>query len=191
MRKIISNLLQYCCFVLYPFIFLYHRYFKHKVNYVKGCYFKSLIKKRGKGVRVVGLCSFLEPDRISIGDYCSIGENAYFHATGGLTIGNNVQISRNVTIYTASHNFHSWEYIPYDNTELYDPVVIHDNVWIGRNVSILPGVSIGKNAIIGMGAIITKNVPECAIVVGHNRIVGYRDNVNNSIKSYGKEFLNA
>lgn len=190
MRRAISTFLQYCCFILYPLIFVYNRFFKLKINYVKGCYCRSLIKRRGRGVRVWGMCSFLQPENITIGDYCGIGENAYFHATGGLTIGNNVQISRNVTIYTASHNFHSREYIPYDNTECYNSVTIEDNVWIGRNVNILPGVTIGKNAIVGMAAVITKDVPEGAIVVGYNRIVGYRDEVDCNIKQYGRDFLN-
>ena len=190
MRKIISQILKYSCFVLYPFIFIYYRFFKYKVEFVKGYYCKSLIKKRGKGVHIAGMGSFLQPDKISIGDYCGIGENAYFHATGGLTIGNNVQISRNVTIYTASHNHNSKEYIPFDNTERYDSVTIDDNVWIGRDVSILPGVTIGKNAIIGMGAIITKDIPARAIVVGNNRIIGYREDIDDNRKPYGKDFLN-
>lgn len=137
------------------------------------------------------MCSFLCPDQIEIGDYCGIGEGAYFHATGGLKIGGNVQISRNVTIYTTSHNFHSDSYIPYDNTECYSSVIIGNNVWIGRNVCILPGVTIGDNAIIGMAAVITKDVPERAIVVGHNRIIDYRDEIKGDIKLYGKEFLDA
>jgi maltose O-acetyltransferase len=63
-------------------------------------------------------------------------------------------------------------------------------VWIGRNVNILPGVTIGKNAIVGMAAVVTKDVPEGAIVVGYNRIVGYRDEVDCNIKQYGRDFLN-
>lgn len=190
MRRTTSAIMQYLCFILYPIFYIYYRYFRYKIAYVKGCYCRSLIKKRGKGVRVAGLCSFLSPNNITIGDYCGIGEDAYFHASGGLKIGNNVQISRNVTIYTASHNFHSDTHIPYDNSECYNSVVIGDNVWIGRNVCILPGVTIGNNAIIGMAAVITKNVPEKAIVVGNNKIVGYRDAIKDDVKLYGKEFLN-
>ena len=178
------------CYILYPLIYVYNRFLKHGMCLMKGNYCKNRIRNKGEKLRIYGMGTFLDPDSIVIGDYCYIGENAYFFALGGLTIGNNVIISRNVTIYTGNHNFHSTDYMPYDDSYIYEPVSICDNVWIGMNVSILPGVTIGKNAIIGMGAIVSNNVPENAIVVGHNRIIGYRKPVKEEYKLFNRDVRN-
>lgn len=178
------------CYLSYPFIALYEHYFKPSMNIVRGKYCSNRIKSKGENLWIKGMGTFTDPQNIKIGNHCRIGENAYFHCYGGLILGNNVIISRNVTIYTANHNFHSTTYLPYDNTEIGESVKIDDNVWIGMNVSILPGVHIGKNSIIGLGSIITKDVPDNAIVVGHNKIIGFRPELSN-YKLFGKEYPNA
>ena len=152
-----------------------------------GNYCKHQIKNRGKELHIYGMGNFLDADKIKVGNYCHIGENAYFFAAGGLTIGDNVIISRNVTIYTGNHNFKSTECLPFDDAYIYEPVTICDNVWIGMNVCILPGVTIGNNAIIGMAAVISKDIPENAIVVGNNRIIGYRESVSEKAKLYNRD----
>ncbi|WP_339471886.1 acyltransferase [Pseudomonas sp. EL_65y_Pfl1_R83] len=38
---------------------------------------------------------------------------------------------------------------------------------IGANATILPGVTIGRFAMVGAGAVVTKDVPDCAVVVGN------------------------
>lgn len=190
LQSLVRNILNGIVSICYPFIKIYYSHFNLRINNKIGQYFASTIQNKGIDLRIHGAGRFTSPDKIKIGDYCRIGNNAYFHGCGGLTIGNNVQISRNVTIYTANHNFNSNSHMPYDNTEVYGPVSIGNNVWIGMNVSILPGVNIGDNAIIGMGAIITKDVAPKSIVVGNNKVIGLRD-VPDKHLMFGKEFPNA
>lgn len=186
-KRIFWKVVLYSCYSLYPLISIYCHFLKPSIDRVLGTYSIKGLGNKGKDLWVKGWGTFTSPERISVGDYCRIGKNAYFHGFGGLYIGNNVQISRNVTIYTANHNFHSEEVLPYDNTEIGGRVIIEDNVWIGMNASILPNVTIGANAIIGLGAIISKSVPSNAIVVGFNRIVGFRTN-KDAPKMFGKEY---
>ncbi len=109
--------------------------------------------------------------------YCDYGWNievgesffANFHLTildvGKVTIGSNVQIAPNVSIYTAGHPVH-----PDSRNSGYEygiPVTIGDNVWIGGNVVILPGVVIGDNAVIGAGSVVTKDIPANWIAAGN------------------------
>ncbi|MFW5803832.1 MAG: acyltransferase, partial [bacterium] len=112
---------------------------------------------------------------LHVGDYVRIGKGAYFSCQGGLYIGDNVQFSRNVLIYTNSHDINS-SAIPYDRSYIYKPVHIGNSVWIGMNVTIAPGTQIGDGAVIGMGTVVSGNIPKGAIVVGaKHRIIGYRD----------------
>lgn len=187
----LSNILYISSYILYPFTYIYLRFFRLIINKSCGLYIKSRIKNKGIDLRIHGLIDITDIDQFSIGDYCRIGVGAFLFCKGGLKIGNNVQISRNLTIYTANHNYNS-NILPYDNNYICKSVEIKDNVWIGMNVSILPGVTIGKNVIIGMGAVITKSIPDNAIVVGENEIIKYREFAENeNYKFFGEVYPNS
>ena len=104
------------------------------------------------------------PEHISAGDDISIGEGSRIMAYGGLTIGNNVIISRDVTIYCSDHPFGGDHPLPFGEGRIHRPVTIGDNCWIGAHARILPGSSIGEGAVIGMGTIVAGEVPACAII---------------------------
>lgn len=82
-----------------------------------------------------------------------------------VTIGDNVFIGPNVSIYTACH--------PLDpesratGVEWAEPVTIGNNVWIGGGATILPGVTIGDNVTIGAGAVVTKSIPDSMLAAGN------------------------
>lgn len=131
--------------------------------------------KIGKKSTFFGQGTVFHPEKLIVGDYCRIGENFFFHALGGISIGNNTILSRNVTIYSANHNFKSDKTLPYDDDYICKSVEIGHSVWIGMNVSILPGVKIGDGAIIAMGSIITKDVNTGEIVASSSqRVIGSR-----------------
>lgn len=84
--------------------------------------------------------------------------------------------------YKCNRNWHSKDYIPYDNKEILRPVKIGDCVWIGCNVTITSGANIGDGVIISSGACVFGEIPKCAIVRGNPTvIIGYRnkDEFNN------------
>ena len=140
---------------------------------IKTQFAESKIKNNTK---IYGKGTAYFSNNIKIGEYCRIGENFFFHGKGGIEIGDNTILSRNVTIYSANHNYKSFTTIPYDDTYIEKPVVIGNSVWIGMNVSILSGVNIGDGAIIGMGTIISKDVRAGEIVVSsRQRTVATRD----------------
>lgn len=109
--------------------------------------------------------------------YCDYGKNirvgkrffANFHFTvldeALVTIGDDVFVGPNVSIYTACHSTNPTE----RNTrqEWARPVTIGNNCWIGGSVTILPGVTIGHNTTIGAGSVVTCDIPDNVVAVGN------------------------
>ena len=102
---------------------------------------------------------------LSIGKGSIIGDHSILDARkGGITIGQNVNISSNVSLYTDQHDYDN----PYfeSSNEKTGSIIIDDRVWIGPNVIILHSVHIGKGAVIAAGAVVTKDVPSFTVVGG-------------------------
>ena len=102
--------------------------------------------------------------RLKIGAGTIIGDNALLAAQSGLTIGENVNISSNVSIYSGEDDHRD----PYFRCtpEKTRPITIGDRVWIGSNVIILTGVNIGEGAVCCAGCVVTKDVEPYAVVAG-------------------------
>jgi acetyltransferase-like isoleucine patch superfamily enzyme len=127
-----------------------------------------LVKLLGKTKNTFNIES---PFHCDYGYNIEIGENFFANYNliildcARVTIGDNVMIGPNVSLYTAGHPVQSglrWQGIEYAL-----PIIIEDNVWIGGNVVINPGVLIGKNSVIGSGSVVTRNIPENMIAYGN------------------------
>ncbi len=132
------------------------------------------------------LLTFAHGGRITVGEWCYVGEGSRIWSAGQIDIGNRVMISHNVNIFdnlthpvdpfsrhqhfraiaTAGHP------IRIDLGER--PVRIDDDAWIAAGAMVLRGVSVGKAAIVGAGAVVTHDVPPFAIVAGNPaRVIRY------------------
>lgn len=105
---------------------------------------------------------------ITKGICCDPGDNPgiFINASGGLTLGNNVNIGPNSVIVTSNHD-------KYDHRKVTDikGVVIGNNVWIGANCTIVAGATIGDEVTIGAGCVISGNIPSKSTVSMNNSIV--------------------
>jgi len=103
---------------------------------------------------------------LHVGDETWIGQQCFFHAAGGLTIGARVGIGPGVKILTSTHREAGRETpILFAPIEL-APVTIEDDADIGIGAIILPGVRIGRGAQIGAGAVVAEDVPAYAVAAG-------------------------
>lgn len=165
------------------------RYICPRVDKVIGANAVKRIRNKGKDLRIHGQIVINDINKLQIGDFVRIGTGAYLSCEGCLTIGNNVQISRNVLIFTSNHDINS-SAIPYDQGFVYKPVKIGNSVWIGMNVTIAPGSTIEDGAVIGMGTVISGVVPKGAIVVGaKHRVIGYRNMADFNEKDMEKKYF--
>lgn len=126
--------------------------------------------KFGEDVRISGY------DSINIGNNVHIGSGTFISGEGGLIIEDNVILSRNIVVYTNSHNYEGG-LLPFDSDHINKPVYIGKNVWIGMNVTISPGSKINEGAIIGLGSRVFGEIPPLAIIGTQKpRVIKYRNN---------------
>lgn len=126
---------------------------------------KTILGKSGKN-------TYIEPPfRCDYGYNIEVGDNFYanYNVTildiAKVTIGDNVMLAPNVSIYTAGHPIHK----DMRNTgyEYGIEITIGNDVWIGGNTVIVPGVKIGNGVVIGAGSVVTKDIPDNVIVAGN------------------------
>lgn len=105
-------------------------------------------------------------NRLVIGAGTWIGEQCFFHAAGGLTIGRNVGIGPGVRIITSRHAEEgTTKPILHSRIEV-APVVIEDDVDIGVGAIVLPGVTIGRGVQVGAGAVVARDLPPNVVAAG-------------------------
>jgi acetyltransferase-like isoleucine patch superfamily enzyme len=123
---------------------------------------------------------------VLIGNNTYIGNNTNIICREKIFIGNNVQISWNVTIY--DHDGNSLDFLDrrkevnnyfknYCSGDMLkdfqwekvktSPITIKDDVWIGFGVTILKGVTIGEGSIVGANSVVTKDVDPNTFVAGN------------------------
>jgi maltose O-acetyltransferase len=102
---------------------------------------------------------------IEIGDHFYANFNLIILDCAKVTIGNNVFIGPNVSLYTAGHPIHA--HLRDQQYEWAQEITIGNSVWIGGDVVINPGVKIGNNTVIGSGSVVTKNIPENVFAAGN------------------------
>ena len=104
------------------------------------------------------------PYRLTIGKGSIIGDNVILDARNTLRIGDNVNLSSNVSIYTEQHDYRDPLFRATDVKR--KEVEIGDRAWLGSNVIVLPGVTIGEGAVCCSGCVVTKDVAPFDVVGG-------------------------
>ncbi len=89
-----------------------------------------------------------------------INEGVVLDCFAHISIGNDVAISKNVTI----RDDHNHRLEPMSETS--GPVRIGNRVWMGVNVTVLPGVTIGDGAVIAAGAVVIDDIPAGCLAAG-------------------------
>lgn len=118
------------------------------------------------GCRIREGAKIISPERLVIGEYCWIGENAVLDASGGLEIGSHTSIGLSVYIWShTSHlaNLTMGNVIGSDRIQRKGTKVGSGCFIAGPSV-ILPGVTIGDQVLIRPLSVIEKDVPSRSIV---------------------------
>jgi acetyltransferase-like isoleucine patch superfamily enzyme len=154
--------------------YFYLALWNHLFGRVPLYWFRHLVVRRLYGLRMGRsnlhrAVTLLSPWLIRVGDNVNVQMGCFLDGRGGITIGNNVDVTPGVRILTEQHDIDSPDYATVKKS-----VVIHDNVVIGSWALILPGVTVGEGAVVAAGAVVTKSVEPYTMVAG-NPAVKKRD----------------
>ena len=106
-------------------------------------------------------------NRLVIGAGSWVGQAAFFHAAGGLTLGRDVGIGPHVQILTSRHGDPGRALPIMEGALELAPVVLEDGCDLGIGAIVLPGVTIGRGAQVGAGAVVTRDVSPYTVVAGN------------------------
>lgn len=118
--------------------------------------------KIGKGVIIRPSVIITYPWKVSIGDYCWLGDNVELYSLGEIVIGSNVVISQKSYLCTGSHNYKREEFPIYAK-----PITVEDECWVATDVFIAPGIKIGKGAVIGARSSVFKDIEPGTVNMGN------------------------
>jgi len=158
-KKIVGSIIF---FFGYLFLSLFNNFFTHiPFFFVRHFVIRNIYGlKLGKSSIHKG-CRFFSPWLIEVGNQTILHFDCLLDGRGRLIIGDNVDISFGVRIFTESHDLDSDNYDAKKGT-----VVIENHVVIGAYSTILPGVRIGKGAVVAAGSVVSKDVPSSSVVGG-------------------------
>lgn len=120
----------------------------------------------------VGKDPYVEPTifcgfgwNIEVGDHFFANNNCVFVDPGKITFGDYVFIGPQCGFYTAHHPIH-----PEPRNQLLEyayPITVGSHVWMGGGTVVCPGVKIGSNVVIGAGSVVCKDIPDNCVAVGN------------------------
>jgi putative colanic acid biosynthesis acetyltransferase WcaF len=107
---------------------------------------------------------------LHLGERVQVGFRVVLDARGGITVGDDVNISSDSQLLTARHAVHSPEF----EREVAS-IVLEDHVWVATRAMVLAGVRLGSGAVLAAGGVATRDIPGGAIAAGvPARVIGPR-----------------
>ena len=105
-------------------------------------------------------------NELHIGDETWVGQQAFLHSAGGLTVGARVGIGPGVRIITSAHEDLGRGKPILASPVAFAPVSIGDDSDLGVGAIVLPGVTIGAGVIVGAGAVVAADLPPYTVAAG-------------------------
>jgi acetyltransferase-like isoleucine patch superfamily enzyme len=153
----------------------------------RGLLYRVVFGERSQGrylpaTRISPACCIEHEDRLSLGDHVYIGPFNFIEASGGITLGEGVQISSHCSLVThASHRsqrllgegYVNWPASRARPGWIAGPIVIGPYSFIGPHSLIEANTTLGRGTLVCAGSFVRGEYPEFAILEGRPaRIVG-------------------
>ena len=127
-------------------------------NFLLRCFGARL----GRRVRIYPTCRIWFPWNLTVGDNVVISWNTTIYNLGTITIGNDVVISQNSHLCAGTHDYESRDF------KLQKcPIGIGDDVWVASDAFVGPGVSLAEGTVIGARCVVMKSTEPFKVYAGN------------------------
>ncbi|MDD5544855.1 MAG: putative colanic acid biosynthesis acetyltransferase [Acidobacteriia bacterium] len=116
----------------------------------------------GQEVHIYNSARIYMPWNLEVGDWASIGEEAFLYNLGRICIREKATVSQRAYLCAGTHDYKD-PAMPL----VFSPIEVGAQAWICTDAFIGPGISVGEGAIVGARAVVTKNVEPWQIVAGN------------------------
>lgn len=116
----------------------------------------------GKGIVIKPNVRIKCPWRITIGNYCWIGEDVWIDNLGEVEIGSNVCLSQGAMLLTGNHDYTLSDF-PYRLGN----IKIENGVWIGAKSIVCPGVTCKSHSVLTVNSVASNILEESQIYSGN------------------------
>jgi putative colanic acid biosynthesis acetyltransferase WcaF len=118
--------------------------------------------KVGAGVVIKPGVNIKYPWRLSVGNYCWIGEDVWIDNLDQVTIGNNVCISQGALLLCGNHDYKKSTF-----DLMTGSINIEDGAWVGAKSVVCPGVVLRTHAILTVGSVASSSLDAYGIYRGN------------------------
>lgn len=118
--------------------------------------------KIGRGVIVRPTAEITYPWKLTIGDFCWIGDYATLYTLGEIHIGEHAVVSQHCYLAAATHDYTRPTFDMVAKT-----ITIEPEAWLATRVFVAPGVTVGRGAVVGACSVVLKDLPAMMISAGH------------------------
>lgn len=146
-------------------------------------------KIKNGGYLFYGTTLDIKPNACFETGYFSANTDSVLVIAKKVTLGEDVMIGRNVTIYDS--DFH--QMVDEDGNQINNPleVKIDDHVWLTANINVNKGVHIGQGSIVVSQTVISKDIPAYSMVAGQSAGRIIKNDIcwsRKPVKKYEKEY---
>ena len=165
-----SGLLDNIIMLVLKYYHGYMMYMDVQIGYIPSHHIRNSIYKYiyrchlEKNVIIYNGCQIRGHKKLFIGNNSIIGDRCVLDARNGIVIGENVNLSTNVQIWTEQHDHNDPMFRSTANNSY--KVEIGNRAWLGPDTIVLHGVHIGEGSVVAAGAVVTHDVLPFTIVAG-------------------------
>lgn len=127
---------------------IFHKLYQNIYMQLYKFFFKNKVGKVGKTLGINGPLTVINPQKLTLGDNCSLNHGCYINCFNPVEIGNDVTISAGVTIVSTGIDYQKWFTTGKREHIREDKLTIADHVWIGAGATILQGGNITGNFVV-------------------------------------------
>lgn len=123
---------------------------------------RSFGAKIGQGVVIKPKVNIKYPWKLTVGNYCWIGEGVWIDNLDQVTIENNVCISQGAFLECGNHNYKSSKF-----DLMIAPIMLKEGCWVGAQSRVAPGVTFHSHAVLSLGSTAVSDLEAFGIYTGN------------------------